>query len=63
METDVAIGSMTCPLGSVTSHNLLGKFLKLLQFCSRLPATYAIKDEHDEIICGKFYQKELIKVV
>ena len=27
------------------------------------PPTYTIKDEHGEIIQGKFYQKELIKVI
>ena len=27
------------------------------------PPTYTINDEQDEIICAKFYQKELIKVV
>ena len=29
---------------------------------TRKPKTYTIKDEHGEIIQGKFYQKELIKV-
>ena len=27
------------------------------------PPTYAIKDEQGEVIQGKFYQKELIKVI
>ena len=30
---------------------------------SKKPPTYTIKDEQDEIIRGKFYQKELIKVI
>ena len=30
---------------------------------SRKPPTYTIKDEQDEIIRGKFFQKELIKVI
>ena len=30
---------------------------------SRKPPTYTIKDEQDEIIRGKFYQKELVKVI
>ena len=30
---------------------------------SKKPPTYTIKDEQDEIICGKFYQKELVKVI
>ena len=30
---------------------------------SRKPPTYTIKDEQDEVIRGKFYQKELVKVI
>ena len=30
---------------------------------SRKLPTYTIKDEQDEINCGKFYQKELVKVI
>ena len=30
---------------------------------TRRPPTYTIKDERDEIIQGKFYQEELIKVI
>ena len=30
---------------------------------TRKPSTYTIKDEQDEIIGGKFYQNELIKVI
>ena len=30
---------------------------------TRKPPTYTIRDEHGEIIQGKFYQKELIKVI
>ena len=30
---------------------------------TRKPPTYTIKDEQDEIVRGKFYQKELIKVI
>ena len=30
---------------------------------SEKPPSYTIKDEQDEIIRGKFYQKELIKVI
>ena len=35
---------------------------EIVAIASRKPSTYTIKDEHDEIIQGKFYQKELIKV-
>ena len=30
---------------------------------TRKPPTYTIKDEKDDIVQGKFYQKELIKVL
>ena len=37
--------------------------LEILAIAKRKPPTYTIKDEQDEIIQGKFYQKELIKVI
>ena len=36
--------------------------IKNLALSSRKPPTYTIKHEQDEIIHGKFYQKELFKV-
>ena len=36
---------------------------ELVAISSRKPPTYTIKDEQDEIIRGKFYQKELVKVI
>ena len=35
---------------------------QIVAIATRKPPTYTIKDEQDEIIRGKFYQKELIKV-
>ena len=37
--------------------------LEIVAISSKKPPTYTIKDEQDEIIRGKFYQKELIKVI
>ena len=37
--------------------------LESVAISSRKPPTYTIKDEQDEIIRGKFHQKELIKVI
>ena len=34
-----------------------------IAIATRTPPTYTIKDEQDEIIQGKFYQKDLIKVI
>ena len=36
---------------------------EIVAISSRKPPTYTIKDEQDEIIRGKIYQKELIKVI
>ena len=36
---------------------------KIVGIALRKPPTYTIKDEQDEIIRGKFYQKELVKVI
>ena len=38
------------------------EFFENVAISSRKPPTYTIKDEQDEIIRGKFYRKELIKV-
>ena len=35
----------------------------IIAISSRKPPTYTIKDEQDEVNRGKFYQKELIKVI
>ena len=36
---------------------------EIVEISSRKPPTYTIKDEQGEIIRGKFYQKELVKVI
>ena len=36
---------------------------EIVAVATRKPPTYTIKDEQDEIIQGKFYQKELNKVI
>ena len=35
----------------------------IVAIATKKPPTYTIKDEQDEIIEGKFYQKELLKVI
>ena len=39
------------------------KFFEIVASATRKPPTYTIKDEQGEVIQGKFYQKELIKVI
>ena len=36
---------------------------EIVAISSKKPPTYTIKDEQDQIIRGKFYQKKLIKVI
>ena len=62
METDFACLSMTHSSGRVISQSLPEVF-EIVATSSGKPPTYTIKDEQGEIIRGKFYQKELIKVI
>ena len=36
---------------------------EIVAIATRKPPTYTIKDEQGEVIQGRFYQKELIKVI
>ena len=36
---------------------------EIVAISSKKPPTYTIKDIQDDIIQGKFYQKELVKVI
>ena len=36
---------------------------EIVAIATRKPPTYTFKDEQDQIIQGKFYRKELIKVI
>ena len=36
---------------------------EIVAIATKKPPTYTIKDEQGEVIQGKFYQKELIKVI
>ena len=39
------------------------EFFEIVAIATRKPPTYTIKDEQGEVIQGKFYQRELIKVI
>ena len=39
------------------------ELFEVVAVATRKPPTYTIKDEQGEIIEGKFYQKELLKVI
>ena len=40
-----------------------GEVFEIVAIATKKPPTYTIKDEQDDIIQGKFHQKELIKVI
>ena len=54
---------MTDPSGRVIGHSLQKGVFEIVAISSRKPPIYTLKDEQDEIIRGKFYQKELIKII
>ena len=39
------------------------EFFEIVAIATRKPPTYTIKDEQDEFIQGKLYQKEQIKLI
>ena len=39
------------------------EIFEIVAFATKKPPTYTIKDEQEEDICGKIYEKELIKVI
>ena len=41
----------------------LREVFEIVAFATKKPPTYTIKDEQGDVIQGKFYQKELIKVI
>ena len=59
----VRISKYDLPFRKVYKPQFTKDVLQMFDFSSRKPPTYTIKDEQDEIIRGKFYQKELIKVI
>ena len=36
---------------------------EIVAIATKKPPTYTIKDEQEEVLCGKFYEKELIRVI
>ena len=59
----VRISKYNLPFRKGYKPQFTKEVFKWLQFLPKKPPTYTIKGEQDEIIRGKFYQKELIKVI
>ena len=59
----VPISKYDLPFRKGYNPQLTQEVIEIVTISSRKHPTYTIKDEHDEIIRGKFYQKELVKVI
>ena len=59
----VRISTYDLPFRKGYKPQFTSEVFEIIAIATRKPPTYTIKDEHGEIIQGKFYQKELIKVV
>ena len=59
----VRISKYGLPLRKGYKPQFTREVFEIVAIATRKSPTYTTKDEHDEIIQGKFYQKELIKVI
>ena len=59
----VRISKYDLPFRKGYKPQVTQEVLENVATASRKPATYTIKDEQDEIIRGKFYQQDLVKVI
>ena len=59
----VRISKFDLPFRKGCKPQFTKEVFEIVAISSKKPPTYTIKDEQDEIIRGKFYQKELIKVI
>ena len=59
----VRISKYDLPFTKDCKPQFTQEVFEIVAFSSRKAPTYTTKDEQDEIIQGKFYQKELIKVI
>ena len=59
----VRISKLDLPFRKGYKPQFTSEVFQVVAIASKKPPTYTIKDEQDEIIRGKFYQKELIKVI
>ena len=59
----IGISKYDLPFRKGSKPQFTKEVFEIVAISSKNPPTYTIKDEQDEIIRGKFYQKELIKVI
>ena len=63
VEDRVHISKYDLPFRTGYKPQSTKKVFQIVAVSSKKPPTYTIKDEQDEIIRSRFYQKELIKVI
>ena len=59
----VRLSKNDLPLRKGYQSQFLQNIFEVVAIATRKPPTYTIKNDQDEIIRGKFYQRELIKVI
>ena len=59
----VGISKYDMPFRKGYKPQFTREIFEIVAIATRKPPTNTIKDEQDEIIRGKFYQKDLIKVI
>ena len=59
----VRISKYDLPFGKCYKPQFAREVFEIVAIATRKPPTYTIKDEQGEVIEGKFYQKELTKVI
>ena len=59
----VRISKYNLPFRKGYKPQFTREVFEIVAIATRKPPTYTIRDEKDEIIRGKFYQKELIKII
>ena len=59
----VAMSKYDLPFREGYKPQFTREVFEIVAIATRKPPTYTIEDEQDKIIQGKYYQKELIKVI
>ena len=59
----VRISKYDLPFRKCYKPQFTREVFEIVAISSRKPPTYTLKDEQDEIVRGKFYQKKMIKVL
>ena len=59
----VRISKQDLPFRKEYKPQFTNEIFKIFAFATRKPPTYNMQDEQGEVIKGKFYEKELIRVI